>query len=154
MCPMWRRPPRHRRAGHGHASPSNSAQRTCASRLLFFPVLTVGAHEAEPQRQDVGPSACSTCCHMLSVQQADGMEETSGERTMFSFPSSLIRNVTYTYCGLPWWLSDKESACSAGGRGSIPGSGRSPGSSLAWRSPWREEPGRLQPTGWPRVGHD
>ena len=32
--------------------------------------------------------------------------------------------------GLPWWLSDKESACSAGAavdRGSIPGSGRSPG---------------------------
>ena len=33
-------------------------------------------------------------------------------------------------CGLPWWLSSKESACSAGAAediGSIPGSGRSPG---------------------------
>jgi len=32
--------------------------------------------------------------------------------------------------GLPWWLSSKESACSAGdagAMGSIPGSGRSPG---------------------------
>ena len=29
--------------------------------------------------------------------------------------------------GLPWWLSDKESACSAGDVGSIPGLGRSPG---------------------------
>ena len=29
--------------------------------------------------------------------------------------------------GLPWWLSSKESACSAGDPGSIPGSGRSPG---------------------------
>ena len=29
--------------------------------------------------------------------------------------------------GLPWWLSGKESACNAGDRGSIPGSGRSPG---------------------------
>ena len=28
--------------------------------------------------------------------------------------------------GLPWWLSDKESACNAGDPGSIPGSGRSP----------------------------
>ena len=25
---------------------------------------------------------------------------------------------------------------------------------LAWRIPWREEPGRLQPTGSQRVGHD
>ena len=30
-------------------------------------------------------------------------------------------------CGLPWWLSSKESACSTGDSGSIPGSGRSPG---------------------------
>ena len=28
---------------------------------------------------------------------------------------------------LPWWLRGKESACSAGDAGSIPGSGRSPG---------------------------
>ena len=25
---------------------------------------------------------------------------------------------------------------------------------LAWRIPWTEEPGRLQPTGLQRVGHD
>ena len=29
--------------------------------------------------------------------------------------------------GFPHWLSDKESACNAGDRGSIPGLGRSPG---------------------------
>ena len=29
--------------------------------------------------------------------------------------------------GLPWWLSGKESACSAGDMGSVPGSGRSSG---------------------------
>ena len=29
--------------------------------------------------------------------------------------------------GLPWWLSSKQSACSAGYLDSIPGSGRSPG---------------------------
>ena len=29
--------------------------------------------------------------------------------------------------GLPWWLSDKDSACNAGDPDSIPGSGRSPG---------------------------
>ena len=43
----------------------------------------------------------------------------------------------------------------------IPGSGRSPGGGhgnplyiLAWRSPWAEEPGRLQSIGSHRVGHD
>ena len=45
--------------------------------------------------------------------------------------------------------------------GSIAGSGRSPGggraihsSTLAWRIPWTEEPGGLQPTGSHRVGHN
>ena len=45
--------------------------------------------------------------------------------------------------------------------GSIPGSGRSPGGGhgnrlqyLAWRIPWTEEPGGLQPIGSQRVGHD
>ena len=59
-----------------------------------------------------------------------------------------------TACGLPWWLSSKESACNAGGRDLTPGSERSPGegnskplqysclgecneqSSLAGYSPW------------------
>ena len=43
----------------------------------------------------------------------------------------------------------------------IPRSERSPGegngthsSTLAWRIPWREEPGRLQSMGSQRVGHD
>ena len=48
----------------------------------------------------------------------------------------------------------KASACNAGDPGSIPGSGRSlekemaiHSSTLAWRIPWREEPGRLQSMG-------
>ena len=55
----------------------------------------------------------------------------------------------------------RASACNAGDPGSIPGSGRSPGegngnhsSILAWRIPWREEPGGLQSMGSQRVGHD
>ena len=53
----------------------------------------------------------------------------------------------------------KASAWNAGDLGSIPGSGRSPGegthsSTLAWRIPWREEPGRLQSMGSQIVGHD
>ena len=48
-----------------------------------------------------------------------------------------------------------------GDEGLIPGSGRSPeiesgnlSSILAWKVPWREEPGGLQSTGSQRVGHD
>ena len=41
----------------------------------------------------------------------------------------------------------KESACSVGDLGSIP-------DIFAWRIPWTEEPGRPQPMGSQRVGHD
>ena len=61
------------------------------------------------------------------------------------------------YCG----SAGKESACNVGDLGLIPGSGRSlkkgmatHSSILAWRIPWAEEPGRLQPTGLQRVRHD
>ena len=33
----------------------------------------------------------------------------------------------YALIWASWWPSSKESACSAGGAGSVPGSGRSPG---------------------------
>ena len=47
-------------------------------------------------------------------------------------------------------LVGKESACSAGDPGLIPGLGRFPEkgiSILAWRIPWTEEPGGLQSMG-------
>ena len=62
--------------------------------------------------------------------------------------------------GLPWWLKRKESVCNAGDLGKIPGLGRSHGegdgysSTLVWRIPQSEEPGRLQPMGSQRVGLD
>ena len=49
-----------------------------------------------------------------------------------------------------WQLNGKESACSAGDPGSVPGLGdpleesmATHSSILAWRIPWTEEPGRL-----------
>ena len=55
----------------------------------------------------------------------------------------------------------KASAYNAGDLGSIPGLGRplekemaTHSSILAWKIPWREEPGGLQSMGWQRVGHD
>ena len=63
--------------------------------------------------------------------------------------------------GFPGGSDGKTSACNTGDLGSIPGSGRSPeegkathSSTLAWKIPWTEEPGRLQSMGLQRVGHD
>ena len=45
----------------------------------------------------------------------------------FSAYVYMIRITLNIILGLPWWLSGKESACSAGDAGLIPGLGRSPG---------------------------
>ena len=62
---------------------------------------------------------------------------------------------------MPGGSEGKESACSAGDTGSIPGSGRSPGEGngnplqrAAWRIPYTAEPIGLQPMGSKTVGHD
>ena len=62
---------------------------------------------------------------------------------------------------LPGSSDSKASAYNVGDPGSIPGSGRSPGdeiathsSTLAWKIPRMEKPGRLQPMGLQRVGQD
>ena len=56
--------------------------------------------------------------------------------------------------GFPGGSNRKESACSAGNLGLIPGSGRSPGilngthsSILAWRIPWKEDLADYSPRG-------
>ena len=65
--------------------------------------------------------------------------------------------------GLPWWLRLKVSAYNAGGETWIRSLGREDplkketaahSSTLAWKIPWMEEPGGLQPKGSQRVGHD
>ena len=63
--------------------------------------------------------------------------------------------------GFPGGSDDKESVCSAGDLGSIPGLGRSlekgmdtHSSILSWRIPWTEEPEGLQSMGLQRVRHD
>ena len=61
----------------------------------------------------------------------------------------------------PGGSDGKVSAYNEGDQGSIPGWGRSLEkemathfSTLAWKIPWTEEPGRLQSMGSERVGHD
>ena len=65
------------------------------------------------------------------------------------------------YWGFPGGSDCKESACSAGDLGSIPGLGRFPGEgngnplvSLAWKISWTEEPGGLQSMGSQSIRHD
>ena len=62
---------------------------------------------------------------------------------------------------VPWWLSSKESACSVGDAGSLPGREdpqqeeiATHASILAWKIPGTEELGRLQSTVLQRVGRD
>ena len=63
--------------------------------------------------------------------------------------------------GFPSGSDSEKSACREGDLSSIPESGRSPGggygthsSTLAWKTPWTEEPGGLQSMGLQRVGQD
>ena len=63
--------------------------------------------------------------------------------------------------GFPGGSEGKESACNAGDSGSIPGSGSTlekematHSSTLAWKIPWMEKPGRLQSTGLQKVRQD
>ena len=83
--------------------------------------------------------------------------DTSKNSNMF-FKTSVI------VIGLPWWLSGKESTCSAGatetrvrslGQEDPLEKGMATHSSiLAWRIPWAEDPGGRQSMGLKRVRHD
>ena len=65
------------------------------------------------------------------------------------------------FLDFPGGSDGKASVYNVGDLGSIPGSG-SPlekemtihSSTIAWKIPWTEEPGRLQSMGSQRVGHD
>ena len=71
-----------------------------------------------------------------------------------SMGSQRVRHFPFTFLGLYVFTAE--------GLGSILELGKSPGaggmvthySTLAWRIPWTEEPGRLQSMGSQRVGHD
>ena len=62
---------------------------------------------------------------------------------------TFIKKKKYIYMGFPGGSEVTVSACNAGGLGSIPGSGRSPGEGNGnpLQYSWTEEPGGLQSTG-------
>ena len=76
-------------------------------------------------------------------------------------PEATISSKMEMKRGFPGGSDDKASAYNAGDLGSIPGrefpleKAMAPHSStLTWKIPWTEEPGRLQPMGSQRVGYD
>ena len=76
-----------------------------------------------------------------------------------SYYASVWPNIRYLL-GFPGGSDSKAPVCNAGDPGSIPGS-EDPlekemvahSSTLAWKIPWVEEPGRLQSMGLQKVGH-
>ena len=99
------------------------------------------------------PRKESTTVTLSRYHGATEFDEVSG--------NVLKRELIWTFLLFPGGSEVKASACNEGDLGSIPGSGRplekemaTHSSILAWKIPWREEPGGLQSMGWQRVGHD
>ena len=88
---------------------------------------------------------------------------TRGEKANLEFLNQSLKVQNIENMGFPGGSNGKESACSAGDSGSIPGSGRSLGEEngnplqySCLENPMNrgEEPGRLQSIGSQRIGHD
>ena len=104
------------------------------------------------------------CCELENCPARYMLRESWSQQSVRKL--KLYKHRALQTLGFPHSSVSKESACSAGDPGSIPGLGRSPredplekemathSSILAWRIPWTEEPGGLQPMESPRVGHD
>jgi len=78
-----------------------------------------------------------------------------------AIPKVQIKPSKLTNGGFPDGSDGKEPACNVGDPGLIPGLGRpldkgmaTYSSTVAWRMPWTEKPGRLESMGSQRVGHD
>ena len=94
----------------------------------------------------------------MSALVAPQKEQTRSEQTLTELPAVLGCRLYVRVArppALPWSSVGRESACSAGDLGSIPGLGRSPRGGhgnplpvfLPGESPWTEEPGGLQSKG-------
>ena len=94
------------------------------------------------------------------VKNPPAMREVRVQSLGWKIPWRRERLPIPVFLGFPGGLDSKESACSVGDLGSIPGledpleKGMATHSSiLAWRIPWTEEPGRLQSMGSQRAGY-
>ena len=76
----------------------------------------------------LGPTVCLACGRILLLLIAQNLHLCSGRSDQnggqLSATSSEKHFCVYVCVGLPWCLSGKESTCSSGDAGLIPGSGR------------------------------
>ena len=101
----------------------------------------------------------STQCYMPAGWEVDLGK--NGYMYMYAwyFYQHFVYIMSIWIYGLPWWLSDNLPT-NAGDANLIPEWGRSPegmathSNMLPWRTPWTEDPGRLQSIGPQRVRHD
>ena len=150
-------------------------------------LLHFASEETESQRGELiclklstgGPNSKESACNAEDPGLIPGSERSPGEGNQgltSPFLHQQADSLPLSHEGARWTLYGvlgplnlaslmvqmvKESACSTGDPGSIPGLGRSPGEGngahsniLAWRTPQTGEPGRLPSTGSERVGHN
>ena len=88
----------------------------------FHPWFT-GQHDPEP------PSSFSKAMSYLSKSASPRGSGNTRHTTGGDSTRKVAHGVKWTQriMDIPWWLSGKESTCSAGDMGSVPGLGRSPG---------------------------
>ena len=82
------------------------------------------------QRSNPGLLHCRWILYHLNHLRSVSQQNISYEKLSSKFKvNPVICLYLFQLCAscIPWWLSVKEPACSAGDLGSIPGSGRSPG---------------------------
>ena len=110
-------------------------------------------------------SALHICISMDSIEGwkifGKKIHEIPKNTTLICHSSSTIYIALTLYLGFPGGSDSKESACNAGDmvwsmdqEDPLEKEMATHSSTLAWRIPWREEPGGLQSMGLQRVGHN
>ena len=109
----------------------------------------------DPQQRDVGPGCswyviiCLVFCYFANVIYSGAVILSLFKQCpLRGFPGgSVVKN-------LPALQGPQEMrVLSLGREGPLEEGVATHSSILAWRIPWTEEPGRLQPIGWQRIGH-
>ena len=120
--------------------------------------------QEEPLEKEMTTHSSILAWRIPWTGEPDGLHSPWGRRVRHDWETNTFAGIELRFrdhYSFPGSSDGKVSDCNVGDLGLIPGSGRSPGegndnhsSILAWKSPWTEEPSRLQSMGSQRVGHD
>ena len=114
------------------------------------------------QGSNPGPLHCRQILYHLSQREVHPFKRMGVNyyRTLLLISCKVIYEI-FHYIYFPGGSNGKASVYNEGDLGSSPGLGRSlekemaiHSSTIAWKIPWTEDPGRLQYMGSQRVGHD